>query len=354
MSSPTSVATPLSLDTAYSSIWQDTPCSFPLTPVSLGTPRTPCFSATPLSQDSCYSSLQATPVLQGEPCASTVHKPLRRERRPRKPARHHRGFGEVTDVTLFSRHLQPARTLSGQRLEQWRRSANAASSPCSNRDRSFQYASPCQDDQEALASNTLSLTILKIKAMAEEPSASPRPLTDHTSRTESVIHAAECSDSPRQQAESLDSRIASLLVTCQNSDSSHFDETTFATDFPSQDSPTSASVAGPSVFTDRSLDWPPVAPSSSSGYDDPSDVDPALPDEHDEYETKQAVSFLQSNLQSPAAAGFAHAEKEMNTSTESDAAERFQQLSQPTVVFLQTLIFYTFAMIKTLFQNRHI
>ncbi|XP_023249743.1 histone-lysine N-methyltransferase SETD1B-A-like [Seriola lalandi dorsalis] len=67
VSSPTSIATPLSLDTAYSSIWQDTPCSFGLTPHSQGTPHTPCLSATPLSQDSCYSSLQATPVLQLEP-----------------------------------------------------------------------------------------------------------------------------------------------------------------------------------------------------------------------------------------------------------------------------------------------
>uniref|UniRef100_UPI0037E801B2 histone-lysine N-methyltransferase SETD1B-like n=1 Tax=Semicossyphus pulcher TaxID=241346 RepID=UPI0037E801B2 len=86
ISSPTSVATPLSLDTAYSSIWQDTPCSFGLTPPSQGTPRTPCFSATPLSQDSCYSSLQATPVLQGEPSTYSVHKSLRRELCHRKPA----------------------------------------------------------------------------------------------------------------------------------------------------------------------------------------------------------------------------------------------------------------------------
>ncbi|XP_022608437.1 histone-lysine N-methyltransferase SETD1B-A-like [Seriola dumerili] len=71
VSSPTSIATPLSLDTAYSSIWQDTPCSFGLTPHSQGTPHTPCFSATPLSQDSCYSSLQATPVLQLEPSTYT-------------------------------------------------------------------------------------------------------------------------------------------------------------------------------------------------------------------------------------------------------------------------------------------
>lgn len=330
MSSPTSVATPLSLDTAYSSIWQDTPCSLRLTPVSLGTPHTPCFSATPLSQDSCYSSLQATPVLQGETFASTVHKSLRRERRLRKPARRHRGFGKVTDVTLYSRHLQPAHTPSSQRLEQWRRNANAASSPYSNKDRSF------RDDQDALASNTLSLTILKIKAMAHESSASPRPLTDHTSRRKSFVPVAERSDSPQQHPESLDSRIESLLVTCQNSNSSHFDEATFATDFPSQDSPASAIGAGSSILTDRSLDWPPVAPASLFEYDDLSSVEPALPDENEEDETQQAVSFLQSNLQSPASEDFLRAEMKSHTSTENDAAVRFQQLSQPTVVSLQT------------------
>lgn len=332
MSSPTSVATPLSLDTAYSSIWQDTPCSFRLTPISQGTPRTPCFPATPLSQDSCYSSLQATPVLQGEPFASTVHKPLRRERRLRKHARHHRGFGEVTDVTFFSKHLQPAHTLSS--LEQWRR--NVASSPYSDRDSSFQYASPCPDDQDVVASNTLSLnsqtlTILKIKAMAEQPPAITCPLTERTSRRESFLPAAaECFDSLQQQAESLDSRIESLLITCQSSNSSHFDEATFAADFPSQDSPTSATVPGSSIFTDRFT----VAPASLSCYDGPSDVDPVLPDENeDEDETKQAVLFLQSNLQSPAAAGFAQSEKQIHASTEKDAAETLH----PAVVSLQIL-----------------
>ncbi|XP_029365719.1 histone-lysine N-methyltransferase SETD1B-like [Echeneis naucrates] len=76
VSSPTSVATPLSLDTAYSSIWQDTPSSFRLTPCSQGTPHTPGLSATPLSQDSCYSSLQTTPVFQWEPSTSGTHPPV--------------------------------------------------------------------------------------------------------------------------------------------------------------------------------------------------------------------------------------------------------------------------------------
>lgn len=338
MSSPTSVATPLSLDTAYSSIWQDTPCSFRLTPISQGAPHTPCFSATPLSQDSCYSSLQATPVLQGEPFASNVHKPLRRERRRRKPARHRRGFGEVTDVALFLKHPQPALALSSQRLERWR--CNAASSPYTSRDHFFQYVSPCQDDQDTDASNTLSLscetlTILKIKALAEQPSALPCPLTDRTAIRESFLPPAERSHSPQQQAESLDSRIESLLITCQNSDSSHYDGATFGADFPSQDSPTSATAAASSTFTDESLDWPPVAYASVTAdhlpcYDDPSDVGPLLPDESEEDETKQAVSFLQSNLQSPTPAEFPHSEKKSHASTENDA-ECFQQQPHPTV-----------------------
>ncbi|XP_077457807.1 histone-lysine N-methyltransferase SETD1B-A-like [Stigmatopora argus] len=77
--SPSTLMTPLSLDTAYSSINQDTPLSFGLTPGSQGTPRTPGLSATPLSQDSCYSSLQSTPILQGEPQSYSVHKANRRE-----------------------------------------------------------------------------------------------------------------------------------------------------------------------------------------------------------------------------------------------------------------------------------
>lgn len=354
MSSPTSVATPLSLDTAYSSIWQDTPCSFRLTPISQGTPRTPCFSATPLSQDSCYSSLQATPVLQGEPFANTVHKPLRRERRPRKPRRHHRGFGEVTDATLFSKHLQPVHALSSQQLDQWRRSA--ASPLYRDRGPFFQYASPCQDDQDAAASNTLSpdcqtRTILKIKALADQPLASTCPLTDRTSRGESFVPAARCSDSPQQQAESLDSRIESLLIT--SSDSSHFDEAIFAAHFPSQDSPTSAAVAGPSIFLKRSLGHLSVAPASLSCYDEPSDVDPVLPDENEEDETKQAVLFLQSNLQSPAAVDFAHSGKKIHASIENDAAERFH----PTVVSLPILMFYTFfqnIVAKQMYLNKQI
>ncbi|KAM6954470.1 histone-lysine N-methyltransferase SETD1B-A-like [Aplochiton taeniatus] len=77
ISSPASVATPLSLDTAYSSVWQDTPGSFGLTPISQGTPRTPCQPGTPFSQDSCYSSRQGTPILHAEPPHSSSSSSVR-------------------------------------------------------------------------------------------------------------------------------------------------------------------------------------------------------------------------------------------------------------------------------------
>ncbi|TWW61168.1 Histone-lysine N-methyltransferase SETD1B [Takifugu flavidus] len=104
VSSPTMIATPLSQDTAYSSICQDTPCSFMCTPCSQGTPRTPFFSATPLSQDSCYSSLQATPVLQGESFTLSVPKPLRKDVCSHKSTGPHRG---KNSVELFPANEDP-------------------------------------------------------------------------------------------------------------------------------------------------------------------------------------------------------------------------------------------------------
>lgn len=339
VSSPTSVATPLSLDTAYSSLWQDTPRSFGLTPLSQGTPRTPCFAATPLSQDSCYSSLQATPVLQGEPFANGAHKPLRRERRFSKSARHHRRFGDVTDqVTLFLKYPQPPHALSSQRLEQWRHSA--ASSPYRNREPSLRCSSPCQDSQDVVSTNTLSLncniwTVPKTETTSRQTAASPpRALIQCTSIRESAVHPAECSNSPQQQVESLDSRIESLLITCHNSDSSHFGQATFAADFSTQSVPTV--VTRSTTFTDESLGCSPDAYASFTAdrqtcYSDPLDVDPTLLDENEEDETQQEVSFAQSSLQSPAAADFPCSEKKNDATTENE--ERFQQPSHPTVNF---------------------
>lgn len=259
VSSPTSISTPLSLDTAYSSIWQDTPCSFGLTPRSQGTPRTPCLSATPLSQDSCYSSLQATPVLQGEPSTYSVHKPVRRELCHRKPARHHRGSGEVSDVSLFLKHGQPQTPhplstqieASSQQLALWRH--NAQSSTHNNTEPSFNLASPCQEST-AKALHLSSFSILNINFTADRQTAAPSPPYDRACITELSSPAVNCSSSsPRPEGESLDSRIESLLINRQSTDPSYFGRETVEADVHSQDSPTSPCSANTSPLSDDSL-----------------------------------------------------------------------------------------------------
>lgn len=84
---PSSSTTPLSLETGYSSLRQDTP-------QSQGTPHTPRPSSTPFSQDSNYSSRQSTPAYQsGRSENSGGYKSRRHEskfqdaynRRPERP-----------------------------------------------------------------------------------------------------------------------------------------------------------------------------------------------------------------------------------------------------------------------------
>lgn len=84
---PSSSTTPLSQETGYSSLRQDTP-------QSQGTPHTPRQSGTPFSQDSSYSSRQSTPAYQsGRPESSGGYKSRRHEskfqdaynRRPERP-----------------------------------------------------------------------------------------------------------------------------------------------------------------------------------------------------------------------------------------------------------------------------
>uniref|UniRef100_A0A3Q2DJ40 SET domain containing 1B, histone lysine methyltransferase a n=1 Tax=Cyprinodon variegatus TaxID=28743 RepID=A0A3Q2DJ40_CYPVA len=84
---PSSSTTPLSLETGYSSIRQDTP-------QSQGTPHTPRQPGTPFSQDSSYSSRQSTPAYQSSrPESSGGYKHRRHEskfqdaynRRPERP-----------------------------------------------------------------------------------------------------------------------------------------------------------------------------------------------------------------------------------------------------------------------------
>ncbi|XP_049434823.1 histone-lysine N-methyltransferase SETD1B-A-like isoform X3 [Epinephelus fuscoguttatus] len=315
-SSPTSIATPLSLDTAYSSIWQDTPCSFGLTPRSQGTPRTPCLSATPLSQDSCYSSLQATPVLQGEPSTYSVHKPLRQELCHRRPARYHRGSSEVSDVTLILKHCQPqpphplpAQIQSGSpRFALWGRSAQS-SSP-SNTEPSYNLASPCQesrdmvtDTSKTLQRNCNSFSILSINFTADRQAAASPPPDDHPCITELSPSAGNCSSSsPQPEVESLDSRIENLLTNSQITDPSYFDRKTLAADEHSQDSPTSPCSTHTSTFSNDSLVCTKTYDFTTSrqcSYSDLVTINSASLVETEEDETTQAVLFLTRNAQSP-------------------------------------------------------
>ncbi|KAM6943973.1 histone-lysine N-methyltransferase SETD1B-A-like [Lycodopsis pacificus] len=328
ISSPTSIATPLSLDTAYSSIWHDTPCSFGLTPRSQGTPRTPCLSATPLSQDSCYSSLQATPVLQGEPSTYSVHKPLRRELCHRKPARYHRGSGEVSDFNFILKHCQPQapHTLSSQiqtssqQLALW--GHNAQSSSHNNTDASFNLASPSQE------SGDNSFSIVSINFTVDQQTAASSPHDDRACISDLSPSAGNCSSSsPQPEVESLDSRIESLLVNSQISDPPYFDRKTYEADVHSQDSPTSPCSANASPLSDDSLVGTLMSCDFTTGhqhsYSDLVDVRPTPLTENEEDETAQAVLFLTRNSETPS--DLTHFERKAHE----DEEERLQSFSRP-------------------------
>ncbi|KAK2870862.1 hypothetical protein QQF64_001938 [Cirrhinus molitorella] len=110
---PGGTNTPMSLDTAYSSLRQDTP-------QSQGTPHTPRQSGTPFSQDSSYSSRQGTPAFQSTRAESSGgYKSRRHETKfqdayNRRPERHyvhgtgggsHRGNAE--QPPSFKQHQPP-------------------------------------------------------------------------------------------------------------------------------------------------------------------------------------------------------------------------------------------------------
>uniref|UniRef100_A0A8C1RRL6 SET domain containing 1B, histone lysine methyltransferase a n=1 Tax=Cyprinus carpio TaxID=7962 RepID=A0A8C1RRL6_CYPCA len=110
---PGGTNTPMSLDTAYSSLRQDTP-------QSQGTPHTPRPSGTPFSQDSTYSSRQGTPAFQSNRAESSGgYKSRRHETKfqdayNRRPERHyvhgtgggaHRGNAE--QPPSFKQHQPP-------------------------------------------------------------------------------------------------------------------------------------------------------------------------------------------------------------------------------------------------------
>lgn len=99
---PSSSTTPLSLETGYSSIRQDTP-------QSQGTPRQ---SGTPFSQDSNYSSRQSTPAYQsGRAESSGAYKSRRHEskfqdaynRRPERP-HYHMFPGSTSEQAPYKQH----------------------------------------------------------------------------------------------------------------------------------------------------------------------------------------------------------------------------------------------------------
>ncbi|XP_033947206.1 histone-lysine N-methyltransferase SETD1B-A-like [Pseudochaenichthys georgianus] len=300
ISSPISIATPLSLDTAYSSIWQDTPCSFRLTPHSQ------CLSATPLSQDSCYSSLQATPVLQGEPSTFSDHTLLRRELWRRKTERYCRGSGEVSDVNFILRQCQPqlaesystTKESSSQELALW--GHNAQSSNHSNA--SFNFKSPSQESRAVVTATSKdfdrssnSLSILSINFTSEYQTAASFPSDDHARITELPQSAGNSSSSPRPEVESLDSRIESLLINSQSTDPSYFYRNSLEADVHSQDSPTSPCSPNASPFSDDS----PVRTPTSCDFTtiDQRSFNDLIEDEPDE--TTQAVLFLTRDSQPP-------------------------------------------------------
>lgn len=320
--SPASIGTPLSLDTAYSSLWQDTPCSFGLTPQSQGTPRTPCFSATPLSQDSCYSSLQATPVLQGEPSTYSVHKHLRQALCRRKPAGHHRGSHHVSNVSFILKHSEPypstLKQTGSRQLFLW----NHSSQSSTDNDASFDPASPLHESghtpnfaSASLTQNGNSLSILSIDFPADGCSAAS-PEDDH-----------------QPEKGSLDSRIESLLINSQIPGSSYF-----RADERFEDSPDSPCTLPNVPSSDDSLS---CAPSSHERFtsvrqhscSDAAGSSSLAEDEDDE--TNRAVLFLTANSLSPSPPEFSHCEKMVYVEKE-ESAERSPLLSGSKVIYLRT------------------
>uniref|UniRef100_UPI0037E9BD1E histone-lysine N-methyltransferase SETD1B-A n=1 Tax=Semicossyphus pulcher TaxID=241346 RepID=UPI0037E9BD1E len=103
---PSSSTTPLSLETGYSSLRQDTP-------QSQGTPHTPRQTGTPFSQDSNFSSRQSTPAYQsGRPESSGGYKSRRHEskfqdaynRRPERPQYRSNMYRGTTMSEPFKQH----------------------------------------------------------------------------------------------------------------------------------------------------------------------------------------------------------------------------------------------------------
>ncbi|KAK7933860.1 hypothetical protein WMY93_004756 [Mugilogobius chulae] len=255
VSSPSSVTSPLSQDTGYSSVWLDTPCSFGVTPRSFGTPRTPCLPLTPLSQDSCYSTLM-------------------RHELHRKLSHFHRGFSETA-------HYKRWPSLSQLKLlaQKERRSNH---------------------NIETLSCDSLS--ILSISVTDEKTAAEPSFIEDNASIINSPCPAVY---SPRPEQWSLDSRIESLLTNNQLPAPLFFDEKSSKQDHL-HDSP--ASPNAPQDSCDDALCTPDL-------LHELEDVSSKSDSEEDE--TAQAVSFLMKNSLSPHLCDSSHLNKKEEETTAS-------------------------------------
>lgn len=318
-SSPASIATPLSLDTAYSSIWQDTPCSLQLTPQSQGTPQTPCLSATPLSQDSCYSSLQATPVLQGEPSSHSLHKHLRRALCRYRPARHLRGSHPASDVSLIlkTRQLQPLNAPSDQKQSDKRRLAA--------------WSDDAEGSTHKEPSCGPSSTLQKLEHMGNFSSMAS-PHTFNSVSIQSISFTADGQsglnfpqNEQQSEVESLDSRIENLLINSQISDTLFFDRKTPKAEGPSPETPSSPRLTPKCPSSEDSLFCSP-SPSESftSSRHRPcrvaGNISPSLLSGNEEDETNQAVLFLKANSQSPTPSEFELSESRVHVTHGEDAA----------------------------------
>lgn len=281
VSSPSSISTPLSQDTGYSSVWQDTPCSFGVTPRSQGTPRTPCLPPTPLSLDSCYSSLQATPVLQGE-SSTSIHKPTKQDLHC-KLIHYYRGIREASKHWPSQTSLSMPTQLNNKQLALVGEKTHSLEH---NRD---------VITSKALPFNCTSLNILSINIRDDRAAAVSSPIEEHACITNSVSPAVYSPRSPCQEQGSLDSRIESLLTNNQITAPLFFDEKSSEAD-NFQESPTSPCMANNSSVSDEPLSSPGCArtghPRTLTDLQD--FCAESLP-ESEEDETAQAVSFLMRN-----------------------------------------------------------
>lgn len=289
--SPSSTATPLSLDTAYSSIWQDTPCSLRLTPQSQGTP---CLSATPLSQDSCYSSLQATPVFQGEPSVLTVYKALTRQLRRHEPSRYKQRRSRASEVkailghrlTLLPHPLSSQTHGNSQQVALW--GCSAENSTHNVTKFSFDCTSTCDISRDGTISTSETQDDGELSV---RPPASPR---DTTSSSPPAAAVNGSSSNRRPVLESLDSRIENLLLNSQGTAGPLFDTQTL------RDSPSSPCSGhnSPSSHVD-SVEGAVTVNGPRPAYDRRSARVSAPVSDSEEDETSRAVAFLTRHCRSP-------------------------------------------------------